>query len=274
MFLFRMKKPLILYISVAFVLFSGCSGYEKVVKGTDYELKYTTAIGLYNKGDFYKAQVLLDQIAPIFRGTAKADSVYFFQAMSYFEQGDFIMAGHYFETFAKTYGASPFVEESDYMTAFCYYKISPRPELDQSYTVQSIQAFQKFVIKHPRSSKRQQALDYISELREKLVEKSFISARLYYDLEDYKASLVALSNGLLEYPDSKYREDMMFMVVKSSFKYAENSVFTRKRERFQDALDNYYSFKAEYPESKYIREANRYQTATLKYLGDDFEVIN
>lgn len=266
-----MKNSILLYISISLILLGACSGYEKVLKSTDANLKYSEARRYYDKGDFYRAQVLYDQIAPVMRGTDKADTVYFFQAMSYYKQADYIMAGHYFESFSKVYGASPFLEEADFMAAYCYYKNSPRPELDQTNTRQSLLAFQKFLMRHSSSERKEEALAYIDEMREKLVEKSFISARLYFDLDDYKASLVALNNSLSEYPESKHREQIMFMVLKSSYKYAERSVFIKKKERYQSALDEYYSFKAEYPESKYMREANRYYTAMAKYLGDDIE---
>jgi len=264
-----MKKSLPLYISISLILLGACSGYEKVVKSTDVTLKYNEAKRYYEKGDYYKAQVLYDQIAPVMRGTDKADTVYFFQAMSYFKQSDYILAGHYFESFSRVYGASTFLEEADFMAAYCYYKNSPRPELDQTNTQQSLLAFQKYLMRHKSSDRREEALGYITEMRDKLVEKSFISARLYYDLEDYKASLVALNNSLSEYPESKYRERIMFMVLKSSYKYAERSVFIKKKERYQAALDEFYSFKAEYPESKLMREANRYYSAMARYLGDD-----
>lgn len=264
-----MRKSLILYISGLLVLLGSCSGYEKLLKGTDYKLKYSEAKRYYNKGDYSRAQVLFDQIAPIFRGTEEADTVYYYQAMTYFNQKDYILAGHYFSVFSKTYGGSPFVEEADYMTAYCYYKNSPRPELDQDYSVMAIQAFQLFIIKHQDSEKVEQANFYIEELREKLVEKSFISARLYYDLEDYKASLVALNNSLLEYPESKHRESIMYMILKSSYMYADRSIQSKKKERYQSAVDDYYSFISEFPESKYMREANRYYKNSAKFLGID-----
>ena len=263
-----MRFRIILYISGLLAVLSACSGFEKVVKGTDYILKYEKAKELYAEEEYYKASVLFDQIASVYRGTDKADTVYFFQAMSYFKQADYIMAGHYFDNFARVYGASDFLEQADFMTAYCFYKVSPRPELDQNYSEVAIQNFQKFIIKHPDSDRKQEAIDYSNELRDKLVEKSFISARLYYDLEDYKASMVALSNSLIDFPESKYREDLMFMSFKSSYKYAENSVFIKKKERYQASLDEYYSFIAEYPESKYVREAKRYYTAAMKYLGN------
>lgn len=265
-----MRKSLILYFSGLLVLLGACSGYEKLLKSSDYKLKYSEARRYYAKGDYYRAQVLYDQIAPVFRGTSEADSVYYYQAMSYFKQKDYIMAGHYFSTFSQTYGASPFVEEADFMTAFCYYKNSPRPELDQNYSTMAIQTFQLFLIKHPDSEKAPEARVYIEELKEKLVEKSFISARLYYDLEDYKASLVALNNSLLNYPESKFRESIMYMILKSSYMYASRSVESKKKERFQATIDDYYSFKAEFPESRHMREANRFYKNSSKYLGGDF----
>lgn len=253
-------------------MLGSCSGYEKLLKGSDYKLKYTEAKKYYDNGDFYKAQVLYDQIAPVFRGTQQADTIYYYQAMSYYQQKDYIMAGHHFSNFSKTYGGSPFVEEADYMTAFCHYQNSPRPELDQTNTQLAIQLFQLYIIKHPEGKRVEDARSYIESLKEKLVEKSFISARLYFDLEYYKSSLVALNNSLIEYPESKFRESIMFMILKSSYMYADNSVPSKKKERFQATLDEFYSFKAEFPESKFMKEANRFFKNSVKNLGDELIV--
>jgi outer membrane protein assembly factor BamD len=236
---------------LAIVIFlSNCSGYDKVLKSSDYKWKYKEAVNYYKTEDYVRAATLFDQIAAVYRGTDQADSVYFLQAMSYFHQHDYILAGHYFSTFARTYGGSPFAEEADFMTAFCYYQSSPRPELDQTSTIQAIQAFQLYLIKYQEARKKEEVTKYLNELRDKLVEKSYLSAKLYYDLADYKASLVALNNSILKYPDSKHREEIMFMLVKSSYMLADNSVESKKKDRFQDTIDEYYSFAAEFPESK------------------------
>jgi outer membrane protein assembly factor BamD len=261
------KKSILVYLSVALIIVSSCTGYEKLLKGTDYRLKYKEAKRYYAEEEYYKAQVLYDHIAPVFRGTEQADSVYFYQAMCYFKQKDYVMAGHYFSTFSKTYGGSPFVEEADYMAAYCYYENSPRPELDQENTEMGIQMFQLYLIKHGENGERvNEAKNYIAELKDKLVEKSFISAKLYYDLEAYKASLVALNNSLLEYPESKYREEIMFMILKSSYMFAYGSVENKKKERFQTTVDEYFSFKSEFPESRFIKDANKFYKVSSRYL--------
>lgn len=258
-------------ISLVVLIVFGCQGYEKVLKSNDYRKKYSEAKRYYKKGDYTRSATLYDQCAPVFRGTEQADSIYFFQAMSYFKQNDYILSGHYFRTFASTYGGSQFAEESAFMGAYCYYLTSPRPELDQTNTIEALQAIQLFLIKYPTSDRFEECKKYIDELRNKLVEKSYISAKLYFDLDDYKASIVALNNSLVQYPESKYREEILFMLVKSSYMYAEKSVVTKQKERFQQAVDEYYSFAAEFPESKYNKEVKNYYELSSKFLGDALE---
>src|SRR5512145_1319928 len=97
------------------VLALSCTGYEKVVKSDDANLKYTKAFYYYNRGDYVKAGTLFDQLAPMVRGTRRADSVFYFQAMTQYKLSDYIIAGHYFQNFVDMYGNSPLVEEAAYM---------------------------------------------------------------------------------------------------------------------------------------------------------------
>lgn len=257
-------------------MIAGCSGYEKVLKSTDYKLKYKEAMMYYKKPDYVRAGTLFDQIAAVYRGTDQADTIYFYQAMSYFKQGDYILAGHYFRTFAETYGVSPFARESDFMGAYCYYMTSPRPELDQTNTVDAIQAFQLHLEKYPDGPRAADCKKYIKELQNKLVKKSFLSAKLYFDLEDYKSAIVALNDCLSQYPESEYREDIMYMLVKSSYLLALNSIKSKQKERYQNTIDEYYSFQAEFPKSQYTKEVTKYYDLATKFLGNngDKEIYN
>ncbi len=261
-----------LFILITVLLIASCSGYERLLKSSDYELKYKKAFEYYGKEDYVRASTLFDQIAAIFRGTNKADSVYYFQAMSYYNQNDYILAGHYFDNFIRTFGNSDFTEEASFNRAYCYYLTSPRSSLDQTNTVQAIQAFQLFNIKYPGNKNVQKCQKLIVELREKLVEKSYMSARLYFDLEDYKASIVALNSSLNEYPGSKFREEIMFLILKSSYLLAFNSIEKKKKERYQETIDEYYSFMTEFPDSKHRKEADRIYENSAEILNIDTDI--
>jgi outer membrane protein assembly factor BamD len=106
----------------------------------------------------------------------------------------------------------------------------------------------------------------ISELQDKLVEKSYLSAKLYYDMKQYKAAVVALNNSLKEYATTKYREKMMYLKLNSLFQYAELSTANKQKERYQAALDDYYSFMEEFPKSTYSKDVNGIFQKTNKFL--------
>ncbi len=100
------------------------------------------------------------------------------------------------------------------------------------------------------------------------MEKAFLSAKLYYDLSDYKASIVALNNCLSDFPETKLREEIMFLILKSKYFLALNSVHAKQTERFQDTVDEYYSFVAEYPDSKNKKDAEGMYRESSKYIKD------
>lgn len=244
-----------------------CKGYEQVLKSRDYKLKLEKAMEYYNTGEWVRASTLFDQIAPVYRGTLKADTVFYYQARSYYMQRDYILSGHYFSQLATDYPGSAFAEEADFMTGYCYYLQSPKPSLDQENTNKAVTTFQLFMLKYPDSERIPEARKYIDELRNKLVEKSYLNAKLYYNLGNYKASIIALKNSLNEFPDTRYREELLFLILKSTYLLADNSVPSKRKQRFQDTIDEYFTFISEFPESNYKKEAQKMYEMAMNVAG-------
>jgi len=250
----------------AAVILSGCGEYEKILKSRDFQKKYDTAVEMYDDGQFAKAGTLFDQVSNVYRGTTKADTVKYYQAKSYYGQRDYMMSGYYFSELSSTYANSVYLEESDFMIGYCFYKQSPRAELDQQTTYKTITAMQMFMVKYPTSERVAECQDIIVEMSDKLVEKSFISAKLYYDLGYYKSAILALRNSLMDFPETKYREELMFLILKSTFLLADNSVPSKQKERYQATVDEYYSFVGEFPDGSHSKEAKRMYDSSNKYL--------
>jgi outer membrane protein assembly factor BamD len=112
----------------------------------------------------------------------------------------------------------------------------------------------------------------IDEINEKIVYKSFLSAKLYFDMEYYKAAVIALNNSLNEHPATKYREDIKYFLFKSKYLLGINSIDEKKRERLNDARDEYFTFADEFPESKYGREVKRDFKHLTTLLGLNQEI--
>lgn len=263
--MFSGKSIFILFLSLSVILGS-CSKYQKYLKSSDYALKYEKGVEYYEKKDYYRAIGLFEELENIYKGSEKAEKIQFYMAYCYYNQGDNILAGYYFKNFSERYPLSVHSEECDYMSAYCSYLNSPVPSLDQAYTYKAIEEMQMFLNKHPKSTRIAECNKIIDDLRLKLELKSFRAAKLYFDIEDYKAAIIALKIGLNDYPDTQFREEILYLTLKSSYNLAENSISNKKAERFQDTVDEYYNLISEFPNTKYLKEAKKIFDASTNNL--------
>ena len=260
-------KNRILALIIAVLTLSSCSEYTRVQKGRDMDAKLNLAIRLYQKGDYYKALPLFEELIATFRGTKKAEKTYYYYAYTNYKLGDYEAAAYDFENFAKTYPSSEFAEECSFMHAYCFYQSSPLYSLDQTNTMKAINELQLFTDRFPRSSRVEECNKLIDQLRGKLELKSFEQAELYYNMDSYKAAITSYKNVLKDYPSTNYREEALFKILRASYLYAENSIEEKKLERYNDTIKAYTELISAYPESKYKNKAEDIQASAQKKLA-------
>jgi outer membrane protein assembly factor BamD len=268
-----LKVKNILWVSLFFIALS-CGDYQKVVKSTDYEYKLKKAKEYYEKKDYNRSSQLYQELVNIYRGTSRADQIYYYLGKSCYGQRDYVLACHYFRQMLKDFPRSEYNEEAQFLIGYCYYMDSPTARLDQKTTQDAIDAMQLFINVFPASKRVPEANKLIDEMREKLVYKSYLSGKLYYDLADYRAAVISLTNSLKEYPDSKYREELMYYLLKAKYLLGEGSIPEKQRERLNSALDEYFTFTDAFPTSKYRKEADRFFANTKKLMNLSDEEIN
>lgn len=261
----------IAYFLIFFIVIQllGCSKYQKALKGSDNEKKYELAMAYYEKGDYLRALQLFDQLMPIVRGTDKSEKIHYAYAYCYFNQEDYILASYYFKQFVKNFPSSELAEECYFKSAYCMYLDSPKSSLDQTNTYDALKELQLFINMYPNSERREECNQLIDNLRFKLQTKAYDIAKLYYKMEDYVAALTAFENLLKDYPDTEYKEDILYYKILCYYHYAELSVESKKKERYQSTIDAYEKFNTFFPESEYQKEVisiqNNAKTAKLKY---------
>lgn len=258
----------IVFLIIPLFFLVSCGNYQRLLKSPDYELKYQMAIKYFQQGDYFKAMQLFDQLIPMVRGTERTENIYYYYAYCYYEQGDNLMASYYFKRFAKDFPGSARAEECYYMSAYCMYLDSPHYNLDQTSTLDAIKELQLFINLYPNSEKVAKANDLIDELRVKLEIKDYEIALLYYKMEEYKAAITTFNNVLKDYPDTKYREDALFYIAKANFKYASQSVPSKKKERFRATMDATNAFLFSFPGSNYMKELQAIRKSTSKALNN------
>ena len=67
-----------------------CSGYSKVLKSNDSNLKYQTAIEYTDKGKYNKALTLFQDVAHVYAQSARADTLAYYTGLCYYKSGDFV----------------------------------------------------------------------------------------------------------------------------------------------------------------------------------------
>jgi len=237
-----------------------------VLKSSDLDYKFETAKKYYDDEQYYKALPIFDELNTLYRGTAKAEEVYYYLAYTHYGLSENLVAGYHFRNFALTFPSSKHTEEMVYMNAYCYYLESPSYSLDVSNTLQAINELQYFIDRYPSSDKVSQSNKLIDELRNKLELKAYHIAKLYYDTEDYKSAIVSLKNVLIDYPDTDFSEEIHFLILDANHLLATNSVSSKQKERWGATISAFHQFVDKFENSEKINDAESIYNNANKQL--------
>ena len=253
------------FIALGLILIIGfsCSKFRRYEKSQDWRVKYEAGLNYYNKKDYYRASVLFEQILPIVRGLPEGEKVQFYLAYCQFYDKLYLLASEQFKTFYETYGRSTLAEEARFMHAFSLFQSSPNPNLDQTSSIDAMAAMQAYINRYPNSEFHDRSLEVILSTQVKLEKKGFENARQYYKMKYYTAAIVALNNFKQNFPDSKYIEEAYYLVISAEYKLAQQSIQSKQPDRYRAVVDHYKEFLDRYPNSEFLKEAERFYAESL-----------
>jgi len=234
-----MKK----FISIAtlILLFCSCSEFQKAFKSEDVDVKYNLAEKLFVAGKYDKAIRLFEQISSSFRGKPESEKMYYMYAQAFYKTKQYMSSAYQFESFVSSYPKSDKAEECYYLAAVSYSKLSPIFSLDQGDTYKAIDKFQNFIDQYPTSIFMSDANVAVKALREKVEYKAFEIAKQYNDISDFKSSMVAFNNFIIDFPGTPYKEKALYYRLDSAYRLAINSIPSKMESRLNDASMAYNS---------------------------------
>lgn len=252
-------KYLSLLTVILILAFGGCkSKFQKALKSTDSKKKLEVAEYFFKKKDFYRAQTLFDQIENEVANTPVAEKILFYQAECDFGLKMYSLAGYRYKIYYETYPTSFNAEEALYRNAYCIFLESQDSELDQTDTYKAVETFKIFVNVYPESKYVEECNKYLDKLRNKLSQKAFNNAKLYYNIGAFKSAIVSLKNVVNDFPEIAQREEIDFLILRSNYLLAENSIPEKQIERFQETISAFDEFTEYYTESsKYMSSAKQ-----------------
>jgi len=243
------------------------SEYEVLLEGNDVDAKYAAAFNYFNQGKYLRSAQLFESLSSLTSGTEKADTVQYYWGLSNYRYKDYYTAETNFTNFVAMYPLSAFAPDAGYYRLDCLYRQTLRYELDQKPTHTAISAISQYLTEHPDTPYRDLCDNMLEDLNGRIDRKAYENARLYYKMEDYQAATVALKNVLKDDSENIYREDILYHIAMSSYKYASMSVQEKQKERYLVFVDDYLNFVGEYPESDYRRELDGLYRRVQRILG-------
>ena len=275
-----MKKKMFILASIALMMGSCASEFNKVYKSTDTDLRYEYAKEAFAMGKFTQASTLLEELITVKKGSDEAQECLYMLGMAQYCNRDYEAASATFKKYGSSYPRGIYAESAAFYVGQSLYESAPEPRLDQSPTIGAINAYQQFLDLHPDSKLRAEAQQRLYELQDKLIVKELLSAQLYYNLggyfgninkndeSNYNSCIITAQNALKQYPYSEHREDFSLLIMKSKYELAQNSTEDRRLERYRDAEDECYGFINEYPDSKNVSLAEKFIARCKKVIND------
>ena len=272
-----MMKNCIYILISAVLMFCSCDTYNKILTTNNIDYKYEAAKDFYLKGEYSKSAQLLEGMVTLLKGSDKAEESLILLAKCYYDSKDYDTASQYFKVYYTNYPRGEFAEYARFHSGKSLFMDITEPELDQSGTYLAISELQLFMEYFPLSPLRSEAQDMIVKMHDLLVEKDYLSAKLYYELGDfmayrgnnYLACIITAQNALKDYPYTAMREELSILILRARYRMAYNSIEEKKHERYRETIDEYYAFKTEFPDSKYLGEAEDYFKEATKFVKID-----
>lgn len=260
-----MTRFLVFY-SLAFLIIS-CSGFNQVMKSDDFELKRTYANDFFMASNWDRAAALYEQIYQRYSQGPIGEEAYFRLGMSYYNMKDFYLAEYYFKNFATRFFFSNQAEEAKFLSAMCAVKNVPRKSLDQAETYQALQSLQEFVNQYPSSHLVDSCNRVMDRLNLQLEDKAWENAYIYYHMEQYRGAAAAMDNFIEDFPSTKRKEQAMYIAARSSNFIAENSIESKKFERYELLLERCVTFAELFPASRHADEVMNIRRKAERYIS-------
>jgi outer membrane protein assembly factor BamD len=236
-------------------------------KDTDYTKLYQKAVVRYEAKDYYEALQLFKEVMPLLKGKKEIMTAQFYQAYAYFYEKSYKYSAACFGEFYKTYPRLVQTEEALFMQGYSYYLERPDVRLDQEKTEKALKAFELYIVQYPTGKYYDQASQYSKKLHHRLAKKAYRNAKLYYNLGNYQAAVIAFNNFPKKHGESLYLEKAAYLKIKSQYELGLAGQGPERLDNLRKLVVYYYDFLDHYPESRYLKEIEDLYTLTTHQIN-------
>lgn len=214
------KNTFITAVSVASLLIIGCANSSKERNADADRLamcqkQYSKVEQEFKNKEYGKVKTKAEEILNVCPGTGYMEQAQFILAESHFHLSEWIEARGEYGSFILNFPGSPFIETAEFRKAVSSFRMEFHIARDETQTATAMKDFERFVSNYPESPLKDSVSYYYNLLVDRLAEKEFQTADLYYKLEKPKAVVIYLKDFLVNFPQSKRRFQAYLLMARS-----------------------------------------------------------
>jgi len=231
------RRVLFLKLIVGLIII-GCASSPELTK-MEPDAAYRYLESQFNKGKYQAAVDGLNFFTLNYSGSALVDSAQFMLAQAHLNLKEYLLAAEAFLELTQRFPRSPLVSEAMFFQGHCYYKLSPRYDLDQEYTNRAIEALQTFIDFYPDYRVRTtEAERLIALCRDKLAQKDYMAGMIYFKMKNFMSAAIYFQSVIDKYYDLEWSAKAAFYLGQT----------LAADERGEDAKIVYRQFLVKYPD--------------------------
>jgi outer membrane protein assembly factor BamD len=172
--------------------------------------KLAIADMLFDREKYGDAVVEYKDFLASFAGDERGDYAQYRIAESYRLDKDYALAAVDYRILINDYGYSEYIDDAFYLEGLCAYRQAPRPERDQTKSIEALGRIERFLELFPDSPRRAEAETVRAEIHDRLGRKAFDAARLYHSKKRFDAALIYYDKIIAGYPDTHWAARSQF----------------------------------------------------------------
>ena len=218
------------YAALALVVAAGCGG-EVHLEKMDADALFArgqTALAAKHWDDAIAA---FDRLTLQYPSFARVQEARFDLAQAYFGKKEYVTAAGEFDRLSTDFPLGAYADHARFLVCRSYEMLSPKVQLDQTYTQSAIDHCNSLISYYPNSPFTAQAREVVGRLMEKLAQKELLAGNYYYKRHAYDSSLIYFEDVVKTYPTTDAASEALLHMALAYDKlgYKEDAQAARAR---------------------------------------------
>ncbi|CAN5830914.1 hypothetical protein BH23GEM7_BH23GEM7_03320 [soil metagenome] len=212
-------------------LLSGCGTRQPRLAQLGPDALYEQGMAAYEARRHARAIELLERFAQQHLGDERMPQARITLGRSYMARREYVTAASEFQRLVTDYPTHPLAPEARFGICESYVRLSPRPVLDQEYTLAAVTHCESVANLYPNTPQGEQARQYVAEGRSRLARKAYDNGMFYFRRRAFDAAVIYFTTVVEQYPDTTLAPAALLQLVETYTRIGYVEEATEARER-------------------------------------------